>query len=206
MHDIAIRIYDLIQWGGVRYARRYAQRIRRVFLADDERHGFEATRAVVWNLAKLMLIKDEFYVAHLLTSFEKRRRDRQRYNVNPANGDRLRYRRTFHPRILGRRVDIRLPQWGLLMMRNFRFLRRAMPWYHRQDRRFLKWYEQVVDAFAFTDAVSYQQYVDALRCPESVTGYAEIRWPKMHAAQDRANQTLTDLRRAESARGKRLAV
>ncbi|HOW18924.1 MAG TPA: 2-oxoacid:acceptor oxidoreductase family protein, partial [Phycisphaerae bacterium] len=81
MRDIAIRIYDLIQWGGLRYARRYARRIRRVFLTDHEKYGFAATRVVAWQLAKLMLIKDEFYVAHLLTSFEKIRRDRQRYNV-----------------------------------------------------------------------------------------------------------------------------
>src|SRR5690606_34316646 len=51
MHDIAVRIYDLVQWGGVRYAQRYVQRVRRVFLADHERYGFAATRAVVWNLA-----------------------------------------------------------------------------------------------------------------------------------------------------------
>jgi len=62
MRDIAVRIYDLIQWGGIRYAQRYAERVRRTFLADHEKHGFAATRAVVWNLAKLMLIKDEFYV------------------------------------------------------------------------------------------------------------------------------------------------
>ena len=50
-----------------------------------------------------MCVKDEFYVAHLLTSFEKLRRDRQRYNVNASNGDRIRYRRTFHPRFFGRK-------------------------------------------------------------------------------------------------------
>jgi len=47
---------------------------------------------VIWNLHKVMLIKDEIYVAHLLTSEEKRRRDRARYQVDPARGDRLHYR------------------------------------------------------------------------------------------------------------------
>src|SRR5690606_27925451 len=135
MHDIAVRIYDLVQWGGVRYAQRYVQRVRRVFLADHEQYGFAATRAVVWNLAKLMLIKDEFYVAHLLTSYEKLRRDRQRYNVNPSNGDRIRYRRTFHPRFFGRQMDVTPSTWMLYVLRNFRFMRRVMPWWHRADKR-----------------------------------------------------------------------
>ncbi len=190
MRDIAVRIYDLIQWGGIRYARRYVQRIRRVFLADHERFGFPATRAVVHNLARLMLIKDEFYVAYLLTSYEKLRRDRQRFNVNPANGDRIRYRRVFHPRLLGRRVDIRLPQWCLYVMRSLRFLRKPMFWYRLRERRFLRWYEQIVDGFCSADESSYEQYVELLRLPDTVRGYAEIRWPKMKQARDRAAQML----------------
>ena len=33
---------------------------------------FAATQAVVWNLAKVTLIKDEPYVAYLLTRYEKK--------------------------------------------------------------------------------------------------------------------------------------
>lgn len=190
MRDIAIRIYDLIQWGGIRYARRYVQRIRRVFLADLDRRSYPATRAVVRNLAALMLVKDEFYVAHLLTSYEKLRRDRQRFNVNPANGDRIRYRRVFHPRFLGRQVDIRLPHWSLYVMRSMRFLRRAMFWYRLRERRFLRWYERMLDGFCASSERQYDQYVEILRLPESVRGYAEVRWPRMKEAKDRAEQIL----------------
>jgi len=197
MRDIAVRIYDLVQWGGVRYARRYVQRVRRVFLTDDHRYGFKATHAVVWNLAKLMLIKDEFYVACLLTSFEKMRRDRQRYNVNPANGDRIRYRRTFHPRLFGVRVDIRVPNWSLYLLRKLRFLRKFMPLHRRQERKLLRWYEQVVDDFGYANESAYAQYVEALRVVESVTGYAEVREPKMKDAMSRANQILTALEKAD---------
>ncbi|GMU22763.1 MAG: indolepyruvate ferredoxin oxidoreductase [Phycisphaerae bacterium] len=206
MRDIAVRIYDLIQWGGGRCARRYVERIRRVFLADHERYGFAATRTAVWNLAKLMLVKDEFYVAHLLTSYEKRRRDRQRYNVNPARGDRIRYRRTFHPRFFGKQVDVRIPHWMLYVIRNFRFLRPVLPGYHREDKQLLQWYERVVDDFAYTDETSYQLYVDALNTVESVTGYAEIRWPKMEAARTRAEQLLAAARKVRGARQQKLAV
>ncbi|NLX12384.1 MAG: indolepyruvate ferredoxin oxidoreductase [Phycisphaerales bacterium] len=190
MQDIAVRVYDLVEWGGVRYAQRYVQRIRRVFLADHESRDFAATRAVVWNLARLMLIKDEFYVAELLTSYEKLRRDRQRYNVNPSNGDRIRYRRTFHPRILGKQVDIRLPHWGLYLLRNLRFLRRVMPLYRHKERRFLKWYEQLVDRFEHVSEADYAPYIEALRAVESVKGFAEIRWPKMDEARRRVKQIL----------------
>jgi len=194
MNDIAIRIYDLIQWGGLRYARRYVERIRRTFLADSEQHGFAATRAVAWNLAKLMLIKDEFYVAYLLTSYEKIRRDRQRYNVNLANGDRLRYRRTFHPRILGRQIDLRLPHWSLYVVRSMRSLRRFIPLWHRQDRKLLKWYERIVDDFSHANQAGYSEYLDALRSVAQITGYAEIRQPKMKSVRSKVDQLLTVIR------------
>ena len=206
MRDIAVRVYDLIQWGGVRYARRYVERVRRVFLTDLARRNFAATRAVVWNLAKLMLIKDEFYVAHLLTSFEKLRRDRQRYNVNPANGDRIRYQRTFHPRFFGRQLDITIPHWTLYLLRNFRFLRRVLPGYHKQDKQFLRWYEGMVDGLSFIDDATYDQYVEALKTVESVTGYAEIRWPKIEAARAKAEQILAAVRKARTAPSKKVAV
>lgn len=202
MSDLAVRIYDLIEWGGLRYARRYVERIRRTFLADSETHGFAATRAVIWNLAKLMLIKDEFYVAHLLTSFEKLRRDRQRYNVNPANGDRIRYRRTFHPRFFGRQVDIRTPHWALYVLRNLRFLRRVIPRWRHEERLFLAWYERLIDGLAHIQPAGddYGVYLEALRTVESVTGYAEIRRPKMEAARSKAEQLLAGLRHAQQRR------
>ena len=190
MRDIAVRIYDLIQWGGIRYANRYARQVRRVFLADQPGQEFAATKAVVWNLAKLMLIKDEFYVAHLLTSYEKLRRDRQRYNVNPFNGDRIRYRRTFHPRVFGRKLSLRLPNWTLYPLRELRFLRAVLPFFHRTDREFLAWYETLIERFEDHDRAAYEAYVEALQTPEAVTGYREYREPKMEAARDKAEHLL----------------
>jgi indolepyruvate ferredoxin oxidoreductase len=199
MRDIAVRMYDLVQWGGIRYARRYAQRIRRVFLTDDERHGFAATRVVAWQLAKLMLIKDEFYVPYLLTSYEKLRRDRQRYNVNPANGDRIKYVRTFHPRFLGRKLDVTIPHWTLYVVREFRWMRKLMPWFHRRERDFLKWYERIVDEFAYASDDEYQLQLERLRTVEPVNGYAEYRDPKMATARHRAADVGRKLARATSA-------
>ncbi|MBI4578937.1 MAG: 2-oxoacid:acceptor oxidoreductase family protein [Planctomycetes bacterium] len=197
MRDIAIRIYDLIQWGGIRYAQRYVERVRRTFLADHEKHDFAATRAVVWNLAKLMLIKDEFYVPHLLTSYEKFRRDRQRYNVNPANGDRIKYRRTFHPRFFGRKFNLRVPHWTLYILRNLRFLRHVLPLYRREERQFLAWYERIVDGLQLNDDATYSLWVELLQAVRTVNGYAEYRVPRMDAARARVDQLMTTIRRIE---------
>jgi len=194
MRDIAVRIYDLVQWGGLNYAREYAQRIRRVFLADHEKHDLAATRAVVWNLAKAMLIKDEFYVAHLLTSYEKLRRDRQRYNVNPANGDKIRYRRTFHPRLFGKQLDITVPNWGLYVLRKMRFLRKVLPSHFRHEHALLKWYEQIVDDFENIDEKFYSEYLNVLRSIEPITGYAEVRRPKIDEARRKADRILTTIK------------
>jgi indolepyruvate ferredoxin oxidoreductase len=94
----------------------------------------------------------------------------------------------------------------LYVIRNFRFLRPVLPGYHREDKQLLQWYERVVDDFAYTDETSYQLYVDALNTVESVTGYAEIRWPKMEAARTRAEQLLAAARKVRGARQQKLAV
>jgi indolepyruvate ferredoxin oxidoreductase len=195
MQEIAIRVYDLIQWGGKRYAQQYVDRVRRTFLADHEKHEFAATRAVVWNLAKLMLIKDEFYVPHLLTSYEKRRRDRQRFNINPANGDRIRYKRTFHPRFFGRKFDIRVPHWTLYLLRNLRFLRHVIPYYRHEERAFLAWYELLVDHAELHNDATYALWVEVLQSARNVNGYAEIRSPRMQTARSRVEQLMTTIRR-----------
>ena len=56
--------------------------------ATRPRHGYAATQAALWNLHRVMAIKDEVYVAWLLSSEEKIERDRDRYNVRPELGDR----------------------------------------------------------------------------------------------------------------------
>ncbi len=79
------------------YAERYCNTLVDVFNKDHAGYGYAITRAVVWNLAKVMLIKDEVYVAAMLTSPEKYRKDRRRYNVNPSRGDKITYRHHNRP-------------------------------------------------------------------------------------------------------------
>jgi len=146
-------------------------------------------------LAKLMLIKDEFYVAHLLTSYEKLRRDKQRYNINPANGDRIKYRRVFHPRFFGRKVSISLPHWSLYILRELRWLRKFLPLYHRSDRQFLAMYESLIEQFNWQTDEEYARWLEILRAPDVVRGYREYREPTMEQAKRRIEDTLAELTR-----------
>jgi len=62
-YDLALRIYDLLQYQDYALAKRYLDLVRGVYRRDSVARTFEATVAVIWNLAKVTLIKDEPYVA-----------------------------------------------------------------------------------------------------------------------------------------------
>jgi indolepyruvate ferredoxin oxidoreductase len=200
--DFARRVYDLIQFEDLAYAQRYADLVRRVSVVDRPEFNHAATRAVVWNLHKVMAIKDEVYVAHLLTSEEKRRRDRARYQVDPARGDHLEYRHLNRPQftILGREIawDMRTRDWMLDLVKRMKWLRRALPDWHRPEKEFREWYAGLAARFPefAADAAQYALFVRVLNLPEAVTGYRELRYPKMAAARDQGDRWVAELQRA----------
>jgi indolepyruvate ferredoxin oxidoreductase len=198
--DFARRVYDLVQFEDLNYARRYAELVRRISLADRPERQFAATRAVIWNLHKVMAIKDEIYVAQLLTSEEKHRRDRARYQVDPARGDRIAYRHLNRPQftILGRDIawDLKTRDWMLRLVKHMKWLRRALPEWHRPEKEFREWYAALAGRFAefAADPAQYALFVRILDLPEAVTGYREIRYPKMAAAREQGERWLAELR------------
>lgn len=195
--DLAVRISDLIWFENVSYAKRYLDLIKLIFSRDTAEHGFTATRAAIQGLAKVMLIKDEVYVAHLLTSEEKLSRDRERYDIDPDRGDRLRYSHINRPRFdfAGFKIefDIRTSNWQLHIVKRMKFLRRLLPDWHRSEREFRDWYASLLPRFHYTDPSEYQLWLKILRCPESVTGYRHIRYPKQEAARKAAEILLSRL-------------
>jgi indolepyruvate ferredoxin oxidoreductase len=192
--EFALRLYDLIQFENPGYAERYVNWVKQIHAIDRLEHGYAATKAVIWNLHKVMIIKDEVYVAHLLTSEEKHRRDRVRYNVDPARGDEIEYRHLNRPEfsILGRRVawDMKTRDWMLNLMKHQRWLRRALPDWHKQEKDFREWYCGVLGRFSevATNPKRYELFLQILKLPETVNGYREIRYPKMAAARSQAEQ------------------
>lgn len=192
--SLALYIYDLIQFEDVNYARLYVEKIKQVYKRDSKAQGYRATKTAIKYLHKVMLIKDEVYVAHLLTSEEKRQRDKEYYNVDEENGDRIKYVHLNRPHftVMGLNIetDIDTRNWQLNIMKRMKFLRRWFSQWHAKERAFREWYiTQVVDTFAPTDAESYENHVRALECVEEVRGYREIRYPKM----ERAKQTVEEL-------------
>ena len=198
--DFARRVYDLIQFEDESYAKEYIEQILELHEMDLEQENFRATRALIWNLHRVMAIKDEVYVAHLLTSEEKLRRDRARYDVDPERGDQIHYRHLNRPefKIFGIRLawNMKTRNWMLRIMRRMRWLRRALPQWHAKEKDFREWYRQTAQeaAFYLSQPGAYSKVVDLQELPEAVTGYREVRYPKMDEACRQASVAMAALK------------
>ena len=185
---LALYIYDLAQFENIDYARMYVEKIKQVYAHDSVDYSYHATISAIRYLHKVMLIKDEVYVAHLLTSEEKLQRDKELYGVDTANGDRIQYVHLNRPHftVMGLEFegDIDTRNWQLNLMKRMKFLRRWLPHWHAKERAFREWYiTRVIDTFAPADAETYEKHLQALECVEEVRGYREIRYPKMEVAK-----------------------
>jgi indolepyruvate ferredoxin oxidoreductase len=155
---------------------------------------YEATAAAIVNLAKVMLIKDEPYVAYLLTRYEKKQRDIVKYGVDAANGDRLVYRHHTSPEfnIGKRRIRMKLTttDWQLKLVSRMKWWRK-LPGWHVREFAFRDWYIGLLDRVPLSLDGDYALALAALKCPEQVTGYREVRYPKMDAAKAEVEMKLT---------------
>ena len=188
--QFALGVYDTMQWGGNAYAERYADLVTKAHTRDSSERGFEATAALIPSLARVMAYKDEIYVAQLATSEEKQRRDYERYNIDPARGDSIRYKHIMRPHfeILGADIkfDLSPPVWMLKLMRRMRFLRKLLPVWHSEEQVYRDWFIGLADAFDAEDSGRYAAYVRVFKLPDQVRGYREVIWPKMQAAMKTA--------------------
>ena len=198
---IARRVYDLIQWASLDYARKYLDRVLAVYAVDKPERGYPATKSVIRNLAKVMAIKDEIYTPQLLTDEEKLERDKVRYNIDEKNGDKITYEHLNRPEfeIFGRQWRFNLPPWLAhnWLMRLFKHQKWVRPaldrWgWHKIERGFRDWYnDEVIAYFLNTAPVNFDQALRALRVindpyrPDefAVTGFREVVWPKMERAR-----------------------
>jgi indolepyruvate ferredoxin oxidoreductase len=184
---LALRVYDLIRFDDIQYAKEYMTLVQEVYRKDRPEFDWEATRVVISELHRVMVIKDEIYVAHLLTSSEKLENDKKRYGVVEANGDRIKYIHFTRPkfRVLGKDIefDWKARPWQLRLIKRLKSLRRVLPGWHKKEREFRDWYRALVVKFTYHDLAFYRQYVKALKAPEKVTGYRAVRYPKMDEAR-----------------------
>ena len=171
----------------------------RVFCAFTPRilaaHGYAATQAALWNLHLVMEIKDEVYVAYLLSNEEKYEHDRDRYNVRPELGDRMVHRHLNRPEFTFGRHTLRfkLKSRALdapVLMRQAKFLRRILPAWHARERAFplvvFRSRRSVRRARRFRflcDVVSRSS-----GCPRKPPSYREVRYPRMELAARKRKQ------------------
>ena len=194
---LALYVYDLVQFEDLNYAQVYVEKVKQVHARDSEGYDYRATKAAIRYLHKVMLIKDEVYVAHLLTSTEKLERDKELYQVDTENGDKIKYVHLNRPHFtvmgLDLETDIDTRNWQLNLMKRMKFLRRWLSKWHAREKAFREWYvTRVIDTFAPTDAEAYEKHLRALECVEEVRGYREIRYPKMEAARQTVESLLEE--------------
>jgi indolepyruvate ferredoxin oxidoreductase len=193
-YDLGVRIYDLMQYQDLPLARQYVELIRNVYRRDRADRNYAATTAAIWNLAKVMLIKDEPYVAYLLTRYEKKQRDIAKFGVDVPNGDRIVYRHHTSPEfnIGKRRIRMRVTtsDWQLRLVSHMKWWRK-LPGWHVRECTFRDWYIGLLDRVNLSNEPEYEKAISALRSPESVSGYREVRYPKMDTARARVESELS---------------
>ncbi len=200
LYHVCLRIYDLINYDNAAYAKKYLDHIIATYRKDQKAFSFAATEAVIRYLYKVMAIKDEIYVAHLLLAPEKLNRDIKRYQIDPKRGDKLIYTHLNRPEfvIFGKKIsfDINTKNWMLAIMKRMKFLRKILPGWHEKEKEFRSFYEELADRFTFKDEKTYQLYCKLLTIPEEVRGYREIRYPKMERAYEEARKIFKELEEA----------
>jgi indolepyruvate ferredoxin oxidoreductase len=196
---LARTLYDLIRYENVDYARHYLTRVWNTYRRDNKDFGYRATQAVISNLFRVQAIKDEVWVAELLTSPEKYARDRERFHIDETQGDKIRYIHLNRPRfeVAGRTFEFNLnsKDWMLRLMKHAKFLRRLLPQWHRKEKAFRDWYVGLVDDFTyFSSSEDYENYLKALKTVEKVRGYREIRYPLMEKASEEARLAISQIK------------
>jgi indolepyruvate ferredoxin oxidoreductase len=191
-------VYDLIRYENATLAQKFVSSIWNTHKRDQKRFGFRATQAVIKNLYKCLAIKDEVWVAELLTSPEKYARDKARYSVDTRRGDKISYVHLNRPQftVLGFNIefDVQTKDWMLRLMRKGKFLRRLLPGWHTKEKAFRDWYVDLVRNFHyFESGDDYDAYAKALSQPEIVKGYREIRYPLMEQAKKMAHDYLEQI-------------
>jgi len=185
-YDLVLRVYDLTQYQNDKLARQYVELVAGTYARDAADRKYAATEAVIWNLAKVMLIKDEPYVAYLLTRLEKKQRDVAKYNVDVANGDRIIYRHCTRPEFnVGHwrfRLNIRTTDWQLKLVRHMKWWRK-LPGWHGRETSFREWYVGLLERVSLGSDAAYARALKVLRCAEDVKGYREVRYPTIDAAR-----------------------
>ncbi len=190
LRDFAHRYADLELHSNRDSAEHYSTRVEQVLACEMEtgRTDHEAAGSVIAGLHKVMAIKDEVWVARLLTESRKLAADRRRYNIDPSRGDSIRHLHFNRPHFnlfgITFEWDMRSRDWMLRITARMKVLRKLMPRWHRREKEFRDWYDrEVIGAWLQGIFTHDGDGIEALRLPLTCTGYREIVYPKYERAR-----------------------
>jgi indolepyruvate ferredoxin oxidoreductase len=204
-HLVEVRVPELVAYQDEAYARRYAELVRRVHVAEQERtpgHA-ELAEAVARQLFKLMAYKDEYEVARLHLDAVEQAKLRSEF------GEDAKIAFNLHPpllRAMGLDRKLKLGSWfvpsfrALYRMRRLRGTRldpfgRARV--RRVERELIGEYEEMIaEALAQLTPDSHATALELLELPDVVRGYEEIKLRNVALFRKRAQPLRKRLTRA----------
>ena len=198
-----LRVPELVAYQDTDWARRWAEAVRRVHVAEQERtpgHS-ELTEAVARHLYKLMAYKDEYEVARLhLDAVERAKLDAE-------FGEDAKVYFMLHPpllRALGLKRKLKLGGWfvpafkALYRMRRLRGTRLdpfGMAKVRRVERELIEEYEALVaEALSLLTPDTHETALELLGLPDVIRGYEEIKLRNVTLYRKRAEPLLKRLR------------
>ncbi len=205
---VETRIPELVGYQDEAYARRYAELVRRVQVAEQERtpgHS-ELAEAVARQLFKLMAYKDEYEVARLhLDAVERAKLDAE-------FGADAKVYFMLHPpllRALGLERKLKLGAWFMPAFRSLYRMRRLRgtrldPFgtakVRRLERALPGEYESLIaEALELVTPETHATALELLELPDVVRGYEDIKLRNVMLYRKRAEATLKRLRAGKPA-------
>jgi indolepyruvate ferredoxin oxidoreductase len=205
---VETRVAELVAYQDEAYAERYAELVRRVHVAEQERtpgHS-ELTEAVARQLFKLMAYKDEYEVARLhLDAVEQAR-------LQAEFGEGAKVYFMLHPpmlRAMGLDRKLKLGSWFVPVFRRLYAMRRLRgtrldPFgkaeVRRVERALVGEYEQMIgEALSLLTPETHDTAVELLELPDLIRGYEEIKLRNVVLYRKRAEGILKRLRAGKPA-------
>jgi indolepyruvate ferredoxin oxidoreductase len=205
---VEVRIPELVAYQDQAYAHRYAELVRRVHVAEQERtpgHS-ELAEAVARQLFKLMAYKDEYEVARLHLDAVEQARMRAEFGPDAKVWFML------HPpmlRTMGLDKKLKLGSWFLPGFRSLYRMRRLRgtrmdPFgraeVRRVERKLIAEYEETIaEAITLLTPETHGTAVELLELPDLVRGYEEIKLRNVTLYRKRVEATLKRLRAGKPA-------
>jgi indolepyruvate ferredoxin oxidoreductase len=203
-----LRVPELVAYQDARWARRWAELVRRVHVAEQERtpgHS-ELAETVARQLFKLMAYKDEYEVARLhLDAVE-------RAKLGAEFGDDAQIYFMLHPpllRALGLKRKLKLGSWFVPAFRSLYRMRRLRgtrldPFgpakVRRVERELIDEYEgMVAEALALLTPETHDTAAQLFELPDVIRGYEEIKLRNVVMFRKRADAILKRLRAGKPA-------